>query len=83
MGRHRYHDYNNNNDGADDQGSTEVVVPLEAETETEWVTEPRSILINMTCDRTIGDDYASIINMAHRVIAVRPVPRLSSDSCPG
>ena len=59
----RYHRYNEQEE--QDGG---VVTPLEAETETEWIQEPRSILLNMTCDPTIGDDYASVINMAHLAV---------------
>ena len=67
---HRYHEQEEQDGG--------VVTPLEAETETEWVEAPRSVLLNMTCDPTIEDDYgARRLGLRHfRPMTSRPASRI-------
>jgi hypothetical protein len=55
MGRYNHYD---DNTGAD---ATEQV--QEVEVEIEWVHEPRSILVNMTCDRSQQRTWADVVNM--------------------
>ncbi len=51
----RYNHYDDGNDAAEDVQEVEV--------EIEWVHEPRSILVNMTCDRSQRHTWADVINM--------------------
>ena len=60
--------YNHGYDGNDGQGEAEP--SEEAEVEIEWIHEPRSILVNMTCDRSMAQSWSDFVNMAHRVMPV-------------
>ena len=51
----RYNHYDDGNNAAEDVQEVEV--------EIEWVYEPRSILVNMTCDRSQRHTWADVINM--------------------
>jgi hypothetical protein len=62
-GRGRYRGYQN----GEEEDNEDSTPSLEAEVEVEWVHEPRSIMINMTCDPTITNSWADVINMVHLV----------------